>query len=420
MAQTIGGRIREFRKQRGHKQSELAALVGISPTYLNLIEHDKRAVAGKLLSLFANILQVERTQLLRGATAEIIEQLQQAARQMPLSETTPSAELDDIELFTTRFPGWANVLSYQAATQKRLESMIEGLSDRLSHDPVLSETIHIMLSNITAIRSISELLVVRGSMDEERQKSFIQNIFLESKRLSVSAEKLLEQFEPAAHSLTDKANDKEAFIPSEKSPKKTDKPAGQKELTLPETVTNTTDFVTSQRLITAETLAKSAASHHYHPFLIADYFDLPARAVFYQLLALSNQGHLPEFGLLEVDNAGGVLFRKETSTMRLPSRSGACPRWPVYRALGLAGEPVIQKMQFITGETYQAYAISSTRKRDFAQLVPVSQSVMLFHEIARDDPLHATTPLTDVGFHCSVCRHTNCPDRREVYALFDE
>ena len=420
MAQTVGGRIREFRKQRGHKQSELATLVGISPTYLNLIEHDKRAVAGKLLSQFASILQVDRTQLLRGATAEVIEQLQQAARQMPLSNDTPTAELDDIELFTTRFPGWVNVLSHQAATQKRLESLIEGLSDRLSHDPVLSETIHIMLSNITAIRSISELLVVRGSMDAERQKSFIQSIFLESKRLSVSAEKLLEQFDPAYSTLSEKHSDKNQPLSGDKHKKTTQAATLSEQLKLPENVTSSQSFMAAQETITIEALKKSINAHHYQPFLIADHFELPARAVFYQLLCLSNKGDLPDYGLLEVDNAGGVLFRHEAGTMRLPSRSGACPRWPVYRALGLTGEPVIQKLQFITGETYQAYAISSSRKRDYAQLVPVSQSVMLFHEVQGDEPAQRATPVIDVGFHCSVCRHTNCTDRREVYALFDE
>ena len=420
MAQTVGGRIREFRKQRGHKQSELAAFVGISPTYLNLIEHDKRAVAGKLLSEFASILQVDRTQLLRGATAEVIEQLQQAARQMPLSDNTPSAELDDIELFTTRFPGWVNVLSHQAATQKRLESLIEGLSDRLSHDPVLSETIHIMLSNITAIRSISELLVVRGSMNEERQKSFIQSIFLESKRLSVSAEKLLEQFEPASSTLSERHSEKNQPLSSDKYQKTVQAAPLSEQLKFPENLTSSQSFMAAQEAITIEALKKSKNAHHYQPFLIADYFDLPARTVFYQLLSLSNKGDLPDYGLLEVDNAGGVLFRHEVSTMRLPSRSGACPRWPVYRALGLTGEPVIQKLQFITGESYQAYAISSARKRDYAQLVPVSQSVMLFHEVAGDEPAQLATPVIDVGFHCSVCRHTNCTDRREVYALFDE
>ena len=413
MAQTIGKRIREFRIKKGLKQSELAAFSGISPTYLNLIEHDKRSVASKLLSRFAETLSVDRTQLLRGATAEMIERLQQAARQIPLSDHMPAAELDDIESFTTRFPGWANVLSHQAQTQKRLESMIEGLSDRLSHDPVLSETIHIMLSNITAIRSLSELLVVRGSMGEAQQKSFIQNIFLESKRLSVTAEKLLEQFEPP-----------QTQTPPPSPPHAATETTAQAPASaalmdrLPQAVTSHEAFQKAQQIITAQSLAETASSHHYQPFFIATYFELPAFYVFYHLLTLSGQDGIADYGLLEVDNAGGVLFRHEIDTMRLPSRSGACPKWPVYRAFGLTGEPVIQQMRFVTGETYQAYAIAQNRKRDFAQLVPVSHSVMLFHESAKDTMPNPMIPLVDVGFHCSVCNHTSCPDRREVYALF--
>lgn len=438
MAQTIGSRIREIRAQRGIKQSELAGIIGISPTYLNLIEHDKRTVAGKILSQIAEALSVERTQLLRGATAEIIEKLQQAARQMTSHQQAPEsarrgdivgAELDEIELFTTRFPGWANVLAYQATSNRHLEALIEALSDRLSHDPVLSETIHIMLSNITAIRSISELLVVRGSMTETQQKSFIQNIFLESKRLSTTAEKLLEQFDPAYSKAsgetarnwpTDNHNNQQSSSYDSEADKKAgpDKQAGS--ALLPEAIANAPAFLQAQKIVTLETLKQSESQHFFQPFLIADYFDIPAYFLFYHLLTLSGQGGLPDYGLLEVDNAGGVLYRHEIGTMRLPSRSGACPRWPVYRALGTKGEPVLQQMQFITGETYQAYAISKTRKRTYSQLAPVSQSVMLFHQTGDDRHHKLAPPVVDVGFHCSVCNRTDCPDRREVYALLGD
>lgn len=421
MAQTIGGRIREIRAQKGLKQSALAKLVGISPTYLNLIEHDKRAVAGKLLSVFASALETDRTLLVRGATAEMIEHLQQSARQVPSTYNAPTAELDEIEIFTTRFPGWASVLSHQAQTQKRLESLIEILSDRLSHDPILSETIHIMLSNITAIRSISELLVMRGSMQEAKQKSFIQNIFQESKRLSVTAEKLLLQFDPAQ---AGKAEVNEA--PTQRASHNLARPKAKTpsdsealpSLNLPEAIKNAPAFLRAQEVITRQALHESFKAHHNQPFLIADHFGLPASLVFYQLLSLSGQEGLPDYGLLAVDNAGGVLYRHEIGTMRLPSRSGACPRWPIYRAFGATGEPVLQRMSFITGETYQAYAIAQSRKRDFAQLVPVSQSVMLFHEAQTDDPTPFAPPDVAVGFHCSVCNRTDCTDRREAYALF--
>ncbi|MEL6481744.1 MAG: helix-turn-helix transcriptional regulator, partial [Pseudomonadota bacterium] len=45
----VGARIRARRRDIGITQAELARRVGISPSYLNLIERNKRAIAGKLL-----------------------------------------------------------------------------------------------------------------------------------------------------------------------------------------------------------------------------------------------------------------------------------------------------------------------------------------------------------------------------------
>jgi len=427
MAHTIGKRIREIRTQRGLKQAELAALIDVSPTYLNLIEHDKRAVSGKLSSRIAQALETDRNHLTRGTTAAVIEQLQQSARQVPTTSNKPIAELDEIELFTTRFPGWAGVLLHQSEMRKHLESLLETLSDRLSHDTILADNIHIMLSNITAIRAISELLVMRGSMEETKQKSFIQNIFLESKRLSTAAEKLLEQFDPTTASLSDYVNPhlpkaKSGAAHNQKNVSQSQRSQSQMPLTeklkLPEALLKNELFQQVQSTVTRQALHNSHSAHHNQPFLIADEFNLPAQLIFYQLLCLSGQDGLPDYGLLEVDNSAGVLYRHEIDTMRLPLRSGACPRWPVYRALGITGEPVLQRIQFTTGDTYQAYAISQARKREHSQLAPVSQSVMLFHKTNPNESAPFAPPVVDVGFHCSVCNRTSCSDRREVYALF--
>ncbi|WP_304951541.1 helix-turn-helix domain-containing protein, partial [Sulfitobacter sp.] len=44
-----GSRIRERRVMAGLKQAELAQQSGISASYLNLIEHNRRRIGGKLL-----------------------------------------------------------------------------------------------------------------------------------------------------------------------------------------------------------------------------------------------------------------------------------------------------------------------------------------------------------------------------------
>ena len=57
MARTlIGQRIRDHRKARGWTQAALAAHLHISPSYLNLIESDRRNIAGALLKRIADAL----------------------------------------------------------------------------------------------------------------------------------------------------------------------------------------------------------------------------------------------------------------------------------------------------------------------------------------------------------------------------
>ena len=54
-----GSRIRERRGIAGLKQAELANMVGISASYLNLIEHNRRRIGGKLLLNIAATLGVD-------------------------------------------------------------------------------------------------------------------------------------------------------------------------------------------------------------------------------------------------------------------------------------------------------------------------------------------------------------------------
>jgi transcriptional regulator with XRE-family HTH domain len=61
------------------KQSALAEAAGISPSYLNLIEHNRRRIGGKLLIGLARALGVEPGVLSDGADATIHDTLRAAA-----------------------------------------------------------------------------------------------------------------------------------------------------------------------------------------------------------------------------------------------------------------------------------------------------------------------------------------------------
>jgi transcriptional regulator with XRE-family HTH domain len=74
-----GTRIRDRRLLIGMKQSALAEAAGISPSYLNLIEHNRRRIGGKLLIGLARALGVEPGVLSDGADATIHDTLRAAA-----------------------------------------------------------------------------------------------------------------------------------------------------------------------------------------------------------------------------------------------------------------------------------------------------------------------------------------------------
>jgi transcriptional regulator with XRE-family HTH domain len=98
-----GTRIRDRRLLIGMKQSALAQAAGISPSYLNLIEHNRRRIGGKLLIGLARALGVEPGVLSDGADATIHDTLRAAAD--GLGDRARGAETDRIDDLAARFPG---------------------------------------------------------------------------------------------------------------------------------------------------------------------------------------------------------------------------------------------------------------------------------------------------------------------------
>ena len=74
-----GTRIREQRRKAKLTQKALAAQAGISASYLNLIEHNRRAVAGKVLLAIARVLDVPASSLSDGVDSAKISDLHEAA-----------------------------------------------------------------------------------------------------------------------------------------------------------------------------------------------------------------------------------------------------------------------------------------------------------------------------------------------------
>ncbi|NBQ51131.1 MAG: XRE family transcriptional regulator, partial [Marivivens sp.] len=147
--QLTGSRIRERRVDLGIRQTDLANAVGISASYLNLIEHNRRRIAGKLLNDLARAMQVDPSALTEGAETALLDQLRASAAR----DRASGAEVSRTEDFAGRFIGWASLVVRQDKRIDELEARVKVLTDRLAHDPQLATSLHEVISSVTSIRS---------------------------------------------------------------------------------------------------------------------------------------------------------------------------------------------------------------------------------------------------------------------------
>ena len=191
----LGTQIRERRRQIGKTQAALAREIGISASYLNLIERNKRRIAGALLHRTADALGL-RVDDLDGATERRLQQTLSEVAHLPV---LGSLGLDSTNVgeFIGRFPGWARAVDALARSEQTAQQTARAMADRLTHDPFLGETVHRMMTRIAAIRSVSEILTEIPDVDPAERARFNTIIADESRALTELGESLATYFDTA-------------------------------------------------------------------------------------------------------------------------------------------------------------------------------------------------------------------------------
>ncbi|NMM43297.1 helix-turn-helix domain-containing protein [Rhodospirillaceae bacterium KN72] len=196
MKRTITGlRIRERRRELGLKQVDLAKRVGISPAYLNHIERNRRTIGGGLLVKIGRELDLSLEQLDGSAERRLHNVLVDLATDPDLGKG--QVDQTSVDEFIARFPGWARlaVSAYRGLRGAKAES--DRLRDRLAHDPALAEAVHAMLTEITTLRSIAEILDTTQDIEPDRQRRFQNILHDQSRQLSQTGSSLAAYFDEA-------------------------------------------------------------------------------------------------------------------------------------------------------------------------------------------------------------------------------
>ncbi|WP_050930319.1 helix-turn-helix transcriptional regulator [Aestuariivita boseongensis] len=425
-----GSRIRERRTITGLRQADLARQVGISASYLNLIEHNRRRIGGKLLVDIATELGVEPSLLTDGAEAALIASLREAAADL----STAGAELDRVDEFAGRFPGWAALLTASHRRVASLERTVGELSDRLNHDPHLAASLHEVLSTATAIRSTASILAENDEIEPEWRARFHRNLNEDSLRLADSSKALVDYLDDSEEVPDRRAapqEEVEAFFAETGH----HFPALEEGSLTPDQLARDRAALTTDaaRAIAGEALRQYASDAAalplpdmraalgdlgLDPAALAAHFDVPLQMMLRRVAAMPDDLLETEVGLVVCDASGSILFRKQVTGFALPRFGASCPLWPVFTALTRPQVPLRRTVAQIGRSTacFECFAVAHPRARPGFDEDPLYLSTMLIVPVAQ--PTDRDVP--EVGSTCRVCPRTQCPARREPSVLREE
>jgi transcriptional regulator with XRE-family HTH domain len=194
MPRTIAGlKIRERRRVLGLRQNELARRVGISPSYLHLIERNQRSIGGTLLVALGRELSLSVDELDGSAERRLRDGLAALAEDPAIGSSRMRAA--DTDGFIARFGAWAEGAARAHAAFRAAQAELETQADRMAHDQILAERVHAMLTEIAALRSIVEILRDGGDLSPQQRLRFESIVDEQSGRLAGTGKALAAHFD---------------------------------------------------------------------------------------------------------------------------------------------------------------------------------------------------------------------------------
>ncbi len=425
LSRLIGSRLRDQRQGRGLLQSDVAARAGMSASYLNLIEHNRRRVSAQGLTRLAEVLGCTPDDLSGPDETGLTQDLRDGA-------IGTSAEIDRIDEFVLRFPGWAQAMAQLAGRVALAERTVAALNDRLDHDPYLSHTLHDLLSALSAVRSTAAILVETPDIEADWQARFYRNLHDDSERMARGAEALtayLDGFEGGEAAQVGTPHEELDRWLAAQGWHLAGLEEGALDAVLADAETlQSTAARSMARAVVLRAAADVAAlpmaqmqaaigEFGPDPLRIAARLGADTLAVFRRIATLPGS----VLGLVICDASGGLVFRKPAAGFAIPRFGASCPLWPLFTALRRPMTAVEQQVA-VTGRAgpsrylLRAYA-QPVRPTHFGA-PDMCDAAMLIQPVTTV-PSDARQPFA-VGTTCRICVQVDCEARREPSVLMGQ
>jgi len=178
----VGSRLRRLRKQRAMTQVELAGRLGISPSYLNLMEHNQRALTPPLLVKLRDLFEIDLRAFSGTEEAHLLAETMEALGD-PLFRDG-GLKREDVEQVVGASPELARAILVLYRAYRSAQTEVADLGQRLASDPFLETASHRLLTLITSVRSFSEILRDNVDLAATQRQAFVEILVEESGKLT--------------------------------------------------------------------------------------------------------------------------------------------------------------------------------------------------------------------------------------------
>ncbi|WP_307816853.1 short-chain fatty acyl-CoA regulator family protein [Micromonospora fiedleri] len=430
-----GARLRRLREERALSQTELARHLGISPSYLNQIEHDTRPLTVPVLLRITELFGVDPTVFAAHDTPRLVTGLREA-----LPNRASPAELTEL---ATRLPELAAaVIDLHRRYQQAEEQLAELVGDRerlgrSPHDQV-TEFFYRRQNYVPEMDEEAERLAaamglrrgeVRGRLRDRLAQRHGVRILREDDgalggelhryrpqtrtlHLSTSLRGGQEAMRMAAQiALLEFADVIDEIVESENF----DDPQTQIL-----TRVGLANYFAAALILPYDQFLTAAEQRRYDIELLTQHYAIGWETVCHRLSTLQRpRARGVPFSFVRVDRAGNMSKRQSATGFPFSRTGGTCPLWNVYEAFGAPGRVVTQVAAMPDGQRYLWIARTITRHHGgYGQPGKVyaiglgcetRHAGRLVYSTGVD--LHAAEAATPIGPGCKTCDRMTCPQR---------
>jgi hypothetical protein len=449
----FGAKVRGLRRREGLTQVQLAERLGISPSYLNLIENNRRALPASLLIRLAQHFEIDVNAFATDEDTRLIADLTEAFADPLFEEQEHDLTSADVREMTSASPAGARAVLALYHAYRAARAAADELSSRLSagedggeataaqaHLPSeeVSDLLQRRSNHFPELEAAAEDLGRRAELGvDDRYGGLVRYLEREHGiRVEVArwgAERgVLRRFDPSARRL----------VLSELLPTRSrtfqlahqvgllaygpaidrrvaDERLGSEEARALGRVA-LANYFAGAVLMPYAAFLDAAAQERYDIDVLGRRFRVGFEQVCHRLTTLRRAGAegVP-FHMIRIDVAGNISKRYSASGIRFARFSGVCPRWNIFSAFLTPGMIRIQISRMPDGQAY--FCIARTIQKDSGgyhaqhpvQAIGLGCKLEHARALVYSDGIALDSPdtCTPVGVTCRLCERTDCGQR---------